>query len=55
MLCALTKPLPEDRTDFGEMSPVIVLTRDIFVSAEITSLWAGVAMTQSDAINKTAR
>jgi len=55
MLCALTKPLPEDRTDFGEMSPVMVFTRDIFVSAETTSLWAGVAMTQSDAINKTAR
>jgi hypothetical protein len=55
MLWALTSPLPEDRTDFGEMSPVIVLTSDIFVSAEITSLCAGVALTQSDAINKTAR
>ena len=55
MLCALIKPLPEDRTDFGAMSPVMVLTSDIFVSAETTSLRAGVAMTQSDAINKTAR
>ena len=55
MLCALTKPLPEDRTDFGEMSPVMVLRSVIFVSAETTSLCAGVAMTQSDAINKTAR
>ena len=55
MLCALTKPLPEDRTDFGEMSPVMVFTRDIFVSADTTSLCAGVAVTESDAINKTAR
>ena len=55
MLWALTRPLPEDRTDFGDMSPVMVLTSDIFVSAETTSLCAGVAMAQSEAINKTAR
>ena len=55
MLCALTNPVPEERTDFGEMSPVMVLRSVIFVSAETTSLCAGVAMTQSDAINKTAR
>jgi len=55
MLWALTSPLPEDRTDFGEMSPVMVLTSDIFVSAETTSLCAGVAMTQSEDINKTAK
>jgi hypothetical protein len=55
MLCALTKPLPEDRTDFGEMSPVIVLTSIILVSAETTSLCAGVAMTHSEVINRTAK
>jgi len=50
MLCALTKPLPEDRTDLGEIVPVIVLTNDIFVSAETTSLCAGVARAQSEVI-----
>ncbi len=55
MLCALTNPLPEDLTDLGEIAPVIVFTSDIFVSAEITSLCAGVAVTQSDVINKTAK
>jgi hypothetical protein len=55
MLWALTNPLPEDRTDLGEILPVMVLTSDIFVSAETTSLCAGVAMTQSEIINKTAR
>ena len=24
MLCALTNPVPEERTDFGAMSPVMV-------------------------------
>lgn len=52
MLCALTKPLPDERTDFGEIVPVIVLTSDIFVSAETTSLCAGVAMAQSEVITK---
>ena len=53
MLWALTKPLPEDLTDFGEILPVIVLMSDNFVSAEMTSLCAGVAMAQSEVINKT--
>jgi hypothetical protein len=47
--------LPEDLTDLGEIAPVIVFTSTIFVSAETTSLWAGVAMTHSEAINKTAK
>jgi hypothetical protein len=54
MLWALTNPLPEDRTDLGEIVPVIVLTNDNFVSAETTSLCAGVAMAQSEVINRIA-
>ena len=55
MFWALTSPLPDDRTDFGEIPPVMVLTSDIFVSAETTSLCAGVAMTHSEVINRTAK
>lgn len=55
MLWALTSPLPDDRTDFGEMSPVMVLTSDIFVSAETTSLMAGVAITHSEVIKRTTK
>ena len=38
MLCALTKPKPDARTDFGAMFPVIVLTNLIFFSAMVTEL-----------------
>ena len=30
MLCALTKPVPEERTDFGAMFPLIVAMTFIF-------------------------
>jgi hypothetical protein len=55
MLWALTSPLPDDRTDFGEISPVMVLTSVILVSAETTSLCAGVAMTPTEVINRTTK
>lgn len=50
MLCALTKPVPDERTDLGEIDPVIVFTRDIFVSLDKTSLCAGIEMAQSEAV-----
>lgn len=56
MLWALTKPVPDDRTDFGEIEPVIVFTSDIFVSLETTSLCAGINNAQSDVVtNKTKK
>ena len=54
MLWALTRPVPDDLTDFGEIVPVIVLTNDIFVSLDKTSLCAGVDMAQSEAITARA-
>jgi len=39
----------------GEIAPVIVFTSNIFVSAETTLLCAGVAMTQSVVIKKSAK
>lgn len=50
MLWALTRPVPDDRTDFGEIEPVIVFTSDIFVSLEITSPCAGIKNTQSEVV-----
>lgn len=50
MLCALTRPVPEDRTDFGEIAPVIVFTSDIFVSLETTSPCAGIKSAQSEVV-----
>ena len=55
MLCALTNPLPEDLTDLGEIAPVIVFTRVILLSAEMTSLCAGVARAQSEVIKRTVK
>ena len=46
MLCALTTPSPEERTDFGEIDPLIVWIN--FIDGETTSPCAGVAMTQSE-------
>ena len=51
MLWALTKPVPDDRTDLGEIDPVIVFTKDIFVSLDKTSLCAGKEMAQSEVIS----
>lgn len=50
MLCALMTPVPEDLTDFGDIAPVIVLTKDIFVWLAKTSLCAGVMKAQSEII-----
>ena len=50
MLCALTRPVPEERTDFGEIAPVIVFTSDIFVSLETTSPCAGIKSAQSEVV-----
>jgi hypothetical protein len=49
-LWALTRPVPDDLTDFGEIFPVIVLTKTILLSLDITSLCAGVEMAQSEVI-----
>lgn len=46
MLCALTTPSPEERTDLGEIDPFIVLIN--FMDGETTSPCAGVAETQSE-------
>jgi hypothetical protein len=46
MLCALTTPSPEERTDLGEIDPFIVLIN--FMDGETTSPCAGVASTQSE-------
>ena len=46
MLCALTTPSPEERTDLGEIDPFIVLIN--FMDGETTSPCAGVARTQSE-------
>jgi hypothetical protein len=54
MLCALTRPAPEDLTDFGEIVPVIVFTSDIFVSLDKTSPRAGIDIVQSEAITTRA-
>ncbi|CAB4726556.1 unannotated protein [freshwater metagenome] len=48
MLWALTNPVPDERTDLGEIVPVIVFTSVIFVSLETTSLCAGIARAQSE-------
>jgi hypothetical protein len=50
MLCALTTPSPDERTDLGEIDPLIVLINFIFVSAETTSPCAGKEMAQSEVI-----
>ncbi len=55
MLCALTNPVPDDRTDLGDIDPEIVLTSDIFVSLETTSLCAGIERVQSDVVNIKSR
>jgi hypothetical protein len=54
MLWALTRPVPEDLTDFGEIVPVIVFIRDIFVSLDRTSPCAGVDIAQSELITTRA-
>lgn len=41
MLCALTTPSPDERTDFGEIDPLIVCIN--FMDGEITSPCAGYA------------
>jgi hypothetical protein len=46
MLCALTTPSPEERTDLGEMDPLIVLIN--FMDGETISPCAGVAEAQSE-------
>jgi hypothetical protein len=43
-------PVPEDLTDFGEIEPFIVATKDIFVWLDKTSLCAGVKKAQSEVI-----
>ena len=48
ILWALTSPVPEDLTDFGEIEPVTVFTNDILVSLDKTSLCAGIEMAQSE-------
>ena len=48
MLWALTKPVPDDRTDLGVIAPEIVCTNVILVSLESTSLCAEVVMAQSE-------
>jgi hypothetical protein len=55
MLWALTTPSPDERTDFGEIEPLIVFINCIFVSAETTSPWAGKEMAQSEVIRINAR
>ena len=55
MLWALTRPDPEDLTDFGDISPVIVLTKTILFSLVKDSLCAGVEMAQSDVNTATKR
>ena len=42
MLCAETKPVFEARTDFGEISPVIVFSNFNFVESDVNSAVAGV-------------
>ena len=37
MLCALTNPVPDDRTDLGLISPVIVDAKTNLVWSEVTS------------------
>ena len=48
MLCALITPSPDERTDFGEIDPFIVLIN--FMDGETTSPCAGVAKAQSEVI-----
>jgi len=45
-LCALTTPSPDDRTDLGEIDPLIVWIN--FIVGEIISPCAGVARAQSE-------
>jgi hypothetical protein len=51
MLCALTSPVPEARTDFGAMFPLIVATNFIFEGAEyavgVSVAWLGEARSRS--------
>ena len=44
MLCALTKPVPDERTDFGAMFPLIVALTFIF-DDEIVDVGVSVACT----------
>ena len=44
MLCALTTPSPEERTDLGAIDPLIVWIN--FIDGVTTSLCAGVITTQ---------
>ena len=53
MLCALITPSPDERTDLGEMDPLIVLIKTILL--ETTSPCAGVAKTQSEVITTNFR
>ena len=54
MLWAETKPLLDARTDFGAMSPVIVVASFIFVSAEsISALLGEMVITIRYAIKRT--
>ena len=45
MLCALTKPVPDERTDFGEILPESVAMTFIFevamVEVEVSVAWTG--------------
>jgi hypothetical protein len=52
-LCALTTPSPEERTDLGEIDPLIVLIKTILL--ETTSPCAGVAKAQSEVITTNVR
>jgi hypothetical protein len=46
MLCALTTPSPDERTDFGAIDPFMVSIN--FMDGEITSPCAGVTRAQSE-------
>jgi hypothetical protein len=52
MLCALTKPVPEERTDLGAIFPLMVATTFIF-DVEIVDVGVSVACTLG-AINERA-
>jgi hypothetical protein len=44
MLCALTKPVPDEATDFGAIFPLIVEITFIF-DVEIVDVWVSLACT----------
>lgn len=55
MLWALTTPSPDERTDLGEIDPLMVLINFIVVSAETTSPRAGNEIAQSEVIRSNVR